>query len=272
MPVRFGVSLPIFAEPDRLVELAVVAEAAGWDGVFLWDHLTAGPGLADDVADPWVLLGAIAARTQRVTLGPLITPLARRRPWVVAREITTLDRLSGGRAILGVGLGWPDDDFSRFGDVTDPRERGDVLDEALDIVEALWTGEPVQYAGTHFQLDDVVFQPRPVRGRVPVWVAGEVGYRRPLRRAAHYDGLAPLKTDASGVVVNPTQQDIAEMLDVVRATRRSTGPFDVVAQGPLPEDLASYEAVGVTWWLVAPELAAGWVDALESVVVAGPPR
>src|SRR5918994_6918124 len=128
--MRFALSIPPFADAAAIVELAVDAEAAGWDGVFLWDHLQFQVGAGLPIHDPWVLLGAMAQATDRVRLGTLVTPLARRRPWMVARHLTTLDHLSGGRAVLGVGVGEPsDDDFAAFGEPADHRQRAAMLDE-----------------------------------------------------------------------------------------------------------------------------------------------
>src|SRR5688500_6451750 len=108
--------MPNMDAPSTVVELAVLAESARYDGVFLWDHVFYGDFVDHPLADPWVVLGAMAQATTRVRLGALVTPLSRRRPWRVAQEVTTLDYLSGGRAVLGVGLGWPAaEDFERFG-------------------------------------------------------------------------------------------------------------------------------------------------------------
>ncbi len=118
--MRFAVSIPPFTDPNVMVELAVDAEAAGWDGVFVWDHLQWDTHRRLDVHDPWALLAAMAVRTERVVLGTAVTPLARRRPWVLAKQVVTLDHLSGGRAVLGIGLGEPADaDFAAFGDEPD---------------------------------------------------------------------------------------------------------------------------------------------------------
>src|SRR5688500_7415612 len=125
----------------------MAAEASGWDGVFYWDHLYTSPAAPMPVADPWIVLGAVAARTSRVLLGPTVTPLPRRRPQKVAREAVTLDRLSGGRLVLGVGLGNPPEEFSAFGDHANRPALGNRLDEALDVVTGLWHGTPFNYEG-----------------------------------------------------------------------------------------------------------------------------
>src|SRR6478752_4693169 len=143
-----GLAAPCFGDdPAEIVELAVVAEQAGFDGFFVWDHmLFADDGMGPAVLDPWALLSAIAVRTSRVVIGPMVTPPSRRRPWVLARQTVTLDRLSGGRTVFGVGLGSPaHGDFGRFGDVADARGRADLLDESLAILDGLWSGEPFSF-------------------------------------------------------------------------------------------------------------------------------
>ena len=161
--------------------MATDAEQAGWDGVFLWDHLVLMPGVRLDVHDPWVLLGAMAQATERVLLGTLVTPLARRRPWVVARHLITLDHLSGGRAVLGVGLGDPPDaDFAAFGDPSDPRERAALLDEGLTIVDGLLRG-PLSHKGERYQVDSELL-PRPVQRPRPVPALRPRRRPRPPRR------------------------------------------------------------------------------------------
>ncbi|HEX8804101.1 MAG TPA: LLM class flavin-dependent oxidoreductase, partial [Acidimicrobiales bacterium] len=190
--MRTAVSLPPFAPADVLVDLAVDAEAAGWDGVFTWDHLVLIPDLRLDVHDPWVLLGAMAARTQRVHLGTVVTPLARRRPWTVAKHLTTLDHLTGGRAVLGVGLGEPGDaDFAAFGDPGDAKERARALDEGLAVLDGLLRG-PVAHRGERYTVEAEIL-PRPVQQpRPPVWVAALAPNRRGLQRALRWDGIVPL--------------------------------------------------------------------------------
>lgn len=177
--MRYAVSIPNFAEPGELVDLGAAAEASGWDGVFYWDHLYAGPAAPMPVADPWVVLGALAARTSRVLLGPMVTPLPRRRPQKLAREAVTLDRLSGGRMVLGVGLGNPMEEYSAFGDDDTRPVLGDRLDEALDVVTGLWRGAPFDYDGSHYTVRNAQFLPA---GTVPVW------WRPPRRTAARCAG------------------------------------------------------------------------------------
>ncbi len=288
--MRFGISVPPFgpfADPRRLAALAESAEEVGWDGFFVWDHVVFDPTF-HPVADPWVALAAAAVRTERLVLGTMVTPLARRRPWQVARQAVTLDHLCGGRFVLGIGLGGLDPwDFGWFGEEQDLRLRAAALDEAVQIITGLWTGKPFSFAGEHFRIDhDVTFRPRPLaEPRIPIWVGGFWPNRAPLRRAARWDGMAIIKM---GETLPPAE--LAEAYRYVREHRVDDGPFDVVASGPTGEDaaadqarLAEYEAVGATWWLedVSPwRFGANYehpwraedTEAMLRRVTAGPPR
>src|SRR5579875_4188327 len=164
--LSFGVFCPPFhelAEPSRVVDLAQAAERAGWDGLFLWDHMIGPPGMA--VADSWTAMAAVAQATERIRLGMMVTPVARRRPWVLARQTATLDRLSGGRLVVGVGLG--DDGWREFGsfsgEARSSGERAARLDEGLDLLRAFWSGEPVEHHGDEFEVTASSFLPRPVQ-------------------------------------------------------------------------------------------------------------
>ena len=198
--MRSGLFLPLFdalADPAVAAQLSAEAEEAGWHGVFVWDNLRYVEPVVD-VADPWITLAAMATATERIRLGPMVTPLARRRPVKVARETATLDRLSGGRLTLGVGLGSDEfaSEYSMTGEELDDRRRASMLDESLEILAAAWSGEPVHHRGEHYTVDGMSFLPRPVqRPGVPVWVAGYYGKPRPVRRAARYQGFFPLGLD-----------------------------------------------------------------------------
>jgi hypothetical protein len=272
-----------YADPRRLVDLAREAEDAGWDGVFVTDHLTARSDRgAEPVANPWIALAAIAAATGRIRIGPMVAALPRRRPWQVAGETATLDHLSQGRLVLGVGSGTLlERSFAPFGEEMYLRTRAAMLDEALDVLCGLWRGEPFSHHGQHYQVDDVTFLPRPVQTpRIPVWVAGNWPHRRPFRRAACWDGVF---VDAEGVdwqrgeIVPPDV--LRECVRYTLAHRHTSEPFDVVIGGFSPDDpvraaarLAPYADTGLTWWVegISPEI--GELDADLAKVRRGPPR
>jgi alkanesulfonate monooxygenase SsuD/methylene tetrahydromethanopterin reductase-like flavin-dependent oxidoreductase (luciferase family) len=256
--VRFSISLPNFgelADPRLHAAMARDAEEAGWDGYFVWDHLLVWNG--NVVADPWTILAAVALATERIRLGPMLTPLPRRRPWQVVRQIVTLDHLSDGRAIFGAGLGYPPhEEFEVFGEPSDATTRAAILDEGLEVVAGLMTGEPFTFDGDHFHLDGVGFAPRPVqRPRVPIWIGGAWPRRAPFRRAARFDGVVPIRLDDGGEEILPTVDDMRAILAYTGEHRTGDGPFDAVFTGFMPDDdaqaaetAAELSSFGVTWW------------------------
>jgi alkanesulfonate monooxygenase SsuD/methylene tetrahydromethanopterin reductase-like flavin-dependent oxidoreductase (luciferase family) len=265
--VRSGLWFPPFdelADPRAVMNLAAEAEECGWDGVFVWDQVRWRAPIRA-VADPWISLTAIAAATETIKLGPMVTPLARRRPVKVARETATLDRLSGGRLILGVGLGGDKfaAEFSKTGEELDDRVRADMLDEAIEILITAWTGEPVNHRGKHYLVDDVQFLPRPVqRPRIPVWTAAFPGSMKPLRRAARYDGFFPVNLK--------NVEQFAQAVATVRDLRGdSTAPYDVAVELPPGTDVAPYAEAGATWWMTDLEPGTS-VDEVRSVIREGP--
>ncbi|MEO3754133.1 TIGR03619 family F420-dependent LLM class oxidoreductase [Streptomyces sp. B6B3] len=274
--MRYGVdicTLGEYAEPARVVEMAQAAEAAGWDAVFVWDHLAFAWGVPS--ADPWVLLAAVAQATTRVRLGPAVTPLPRRRPAVVAHAVATLDRLSGGRVVLGVGAGGVPAEFTAFREPAEPRVRAGMLDEALEVVTSLWRGEPVDFAGEHYAVDGVTLAPLPVqRPRVPIWVGGDS--RAARRRAARWDGWIIGGDNEQGEMTR-APASLVEDLAHIRELRGSSPdvPFDVAMTGVSggPEDgvFAPYEAAGVTWWLEHLSARRAPHERLLSRIAAGPP-
>jgi len=192
---------------------------------FVWDHLQYGERVAA-IADVWTCRAAVAMRTERLLFGPMVTPLARRRPLVLARQAASLAVLSGGRFVLGVGLG--DDgvgEFSAFGDEADPRVGGRMLDEGLEVLTALLTGGPVDHDGTHYAARDVRFRPAPA---VPVWLAGRFGNRAPLRRAARHDGFFVIGLDGpddlARVTAGLAEHDPAPGFEVVVDLRLEQDP------------------------------------------------
>lgn len=232
MSAKRGIFLPPFddlVDPRLLVDLAQRAEQSGWDGFFLWDHVNYRPPVGA-VADAWIALAAIAGATERIRLGPMVTPLSRRRVQKVARETATLDRLSVGRLTLGVGLGSDrNGELEPFGDEVDPRKRAELLDRGLDRLASLWAGE---------------FEPKPVQSpRIPVWVAGRwKTRRRPLERAARWDGFFPIELP-DPVALERIAEEVGELRDGGR------GGFDLVAEITPGTAAAPWEAAGATWIL-----------------------
>jgi probable F420-dependent oxidoreductase len=279
---RFGLSIPPFGkfgDPHGLVDLAVSAESAGWHGFFLWDHIKAGDW-AGPLLDPWVALGAAAAATKRILLGTMVTPLPRRRPAKLARETATLDQLSGGRLVLGAGIGWPSqEDFSDFGDAGDPATRGAQLDEGLDVLTALWSGEAVDHHGAHYTAITGGFLPRPVQApRIPIWVGGMWPHRPAFRRAARWDGVFPILVDDDYQPEALPPEVLSEIVAYVADQRADESPFEVAVYGWRPdhgdvrETIAAYEQAGATWWMEN----IGWPPDLplsywEELIGAGPP-
>jgi alkanesulfonate monooxygenase SsuD/methylene tetrahydromethanopterin reductase-like flavin-dependent oxidoreductase (luciferase family) len=218
------------ADPRLLMELASRAEELGWDGLFLWDHIRyRAPTRA--VLDAWVALSAIAAVTERIRIGPMVTPISRRRPHKLARETVTLDHLSHGRLTLGVGLGSDrSGELGPFGEESDPKARARLLDDGLAKLAGYWAGE---------------FEPAPLqRPRIPIWVASRWPNRRPLRRAARWDGLFPIEL--------PEPDALGELAADLAPLRDDPGaPFDLVVEVDPGVDPAPWEAAGATWVLTS---------------------
>jgi alkanesulfonate monooxygenase SsuD/methylene tetrahydromethanopterin reductase-like flavin-dependent oxidoreductase (luciferase family) len=274
--VKFGLDVGTsgpFADARLLASLAAEAEAAGWDGFFIWDILLSGSQDAPEpVADPWVALTAIALATTRIRFGAFVTPLARRRPWDVARCVATLDQLSGGRIILGAGLGYRDEEFAAIGEDAAAAVRAEKLDESLAIIGQLWLGRPVTFTGRHYRLRSAAILPVPCqRPRVPVWTAAGWPRRRPLVRAARWDGtyLMTVNQD-TGELLRP--DEVAEARDCLAGL--GAGPIDIAINGDVSaaDDpgrvLAGYERAGATWWI---ELCADTPDEERARIRNGPP-
>lgn len=283
--MRFGLNVQnfgVFGDPMILVDLAHDAEAAGWDGFFLWDHLHLEDGVDRPFADPTVTVAAIAARTSRLRIGPLVTSPARRRPWKLAREIVSLDVLSAGRLTLGIGLGWADDDYAPFGETPTRKQRAERVNEALEILDGLQSGQPYEFHGEHFNVGPVRFLPRPVQERIPAWVAmtwNGTPNPGPIRRAARVHGVYPEKPVPHG---SPdwllSADDIRAILAAIREAGGAQGAYDVVVSGPAAstdrpffrEYLRSIEEAGATWYItpLVQELAS--LDELRALVRRGP--
>jgi alkanesulfonate monooxygenase SsuD/methylene tetrahydromethanopterin reductase-like flavin-dependent oxidoreductase (luciferase family) len=265
-PMRFGLSLPIFdqlADPLVLASLGADAERCGWDAVFIWDHLRyRAPAYA--ATDPWIALAAMATRTDRVLLGPMVTPVARRRPQVLARQLASLDRLSGGRTVFGVGVGQDTsgDEFVGFGEETDTRRRADMLDEGLEVITGLLSGEPLDHRGEHFTVATTTFLPTPVQPHLPIWVAARWPNQRPVRRAARYDGI---------YVIDITPPDLPALIDTVCAARPGgLGDFDVVVHRRADEPAQPWAEAGATWLLTTFDPFTVTVDEARATIRSGP--
>ena len=286
--MRFSVNIPNFgdfADPRTVAKLAAAAEEAGWDGLFVWDHVLHRYH-PKPFGDPWMLLTAAALATSRIRLGTLVTPPARRRPHQLARQVATLDNLSGGRVVFAAGLGGPiEDEYGSFGETTDPAVLAERMDESLGLLCRYWSGEPVTHEGTHFRADDVTLLPGTVqRPRPPVWIAGFWPNRPPMRRAARWDGAVPLFASAKHGHPPPAEE-VRELVAYVRGQRAGdqadAEPFEIVLGGVSPAEdarardlLGPLADAGATWWDERQLQRGEDLDRLEPVlrrVEQGPP-
>ncbi|HKS90679.1 MAG TPA: LLM class flavin-dependent oxidoreductase [Tepidiformaceae bacterium] len=251
--MRYGFVLPS-GNARTAADFAHEAEAAGWDGFFVWEPIWGN--------DAWVSLAAAAMTTSTIRLGTMLTPLSRMRPWKLASETASVDNLSGGRVILAVGLGATDTGFEAFGEVTDRRQRAELLDEGLDILTGLWRGQPFSYSGKHYTVGETSFQPPdpPVQQpRIPIWVVGAWPRPKSMRRALRYDGILPNVMDESGEHRQAAPADITAIAEYVREHRWVEAPFEIIQEGQTPGDdpekaaaiVRPWAEAGATWWLEA---------------------
>jgi len=279
--VQYAIDIPNFgdfADPRVTADVAREAEAAGWDAVWVWDHVWRDEGVP--YGDPWILLAAIALATSRIRLGPMVTPLPRRRPWSVAREAATLDHLSGGRVTLGLGLGNPLKEFANFGEESDPKIRAAKLDEGLEILARCWSGERFSFQGVHYQLDDVQFLPVPVQPRIPIWVAATWPVPAPFRRAARVQGTWPLRRNADKTAATLTPDDVRDISRFIGELRTTAEPFDILVHGTTPADdpvaaaaaAREFADAGATWWTERINSSRGSFADMRARILAGPPR
>jgi probable F420-dependent oxidoreductase len=265
------VTLGDYANPRLVVQLAQAAEAAGWEGLFVWDHLAFAWGVPS--GDPWVILAAVAQATNHLRLGTAVTPLPRRRPHVLANTLATLDLLSEGRVILGVGLGGVPQEFAAFGEPEAAKPRAELLDEGLAVLNGLLSGETITHQGPNFTLKEVTLAPLPMqRPRVPIWVGGDS--LPALRRAARWDGWVTGGDDQNGQMTK-TPKQIVEKIAYIQQHRSVSTPFEVAMTGcSTPADrslVADFASAGVTWWLESLHGFRGSFEALLNRVKAGPP-
>ena len=284
--MRYGLALPnggVCGDARILAELGCLAEEAGWDGVFVEDYIVHQSDGAVPTCDPWIALAAMAVGTRRVRLGTSVTPLSRRRPWKVAREAVALDQLSDGRFILGVGSGDANEaGFSRVNEARDAKERAAMLDEALDVILGLWTGEPFSYQGRHFQVNAMTFLPTPVqKPRIPILVGGGWPLRGPSLRAARYDGCCLYKQHAGEEFADWTPAEVRELLAFIeehRTEEQRATPYEIMLGGRERSDdwerdralIGSLAEAGVTWWVEY--VSAGELDVMRESVRRGPLR
>jgi alkanesulfonate monooxygenase SsuD/methylene tetrahydromethanopterin reductase-like flavin-dependent oxidoreductase (luciferase family) len=271
--VRYGFVIP-GGDVLSHIEMAQQIEAAGWDGVFLAEGIYG--------TDPWVSLAAIAVRTEQVRIGTLLTPPSRRRPWKLASEAATLDRLSGGRVILSVGLGAIDTGFAMVGEVTDRKVRAELLDESLEIITRLWSGQPFSFQGQHYHVNwDATWSYTPVQSpRIPIWVVGAWPRAQSMRRALRWDGLLPTKPEGHGAFAPVTPDDVRAMRAFVADQRPNAEAFDIVIEGVAPADdpeqaaatVRPFAEAGATWWIESMWDVPGGLDAVRMRIEQGPPR
>lgn len=273
--MKFGFVLPK-GDARTAAEFAQEAEAASWDGFFVWEPVWG--------VDAWVSLTAAAMRTGHIRLGTMITPVSRMRPWKLASETAALDNLSNGRVILSVGLGAVDTGFAAFGEVTDRKTRAELLDEGLEVLTGLWRGQPFNYQGKHYQIKETSFQspPPPVQQpHIPIWVVGAWPREKSMRRALRYDGLLPNVMGEDGVVRMgpPTHDEMRAIKAYVEQNREGTTPFDIIMEGETPGDdpdqaadiVREWSEAGATWWVEAMWAAPQLEDVLARIQQ-GPPR
>lgn len=271
MEIKLGIILTL-GDPRTAGDLAALAEKHGWDGVFTWDGIAIG---SMDTFDPWVVMAAMAMRTEHIRLGAIVTPPARRRPWKLARETMSLDRLSNGRLVLPVGLGALDDRaFGNVGEPAQARVRAERLDESLAILTGLWSGEPFAFSGTHYRFDEMTFRPTPVQQpRIPIWVVGAWPHEKSLRRALLWDGILPQVSGATAIA------EVVAWAEREWPAATRDRPWDVIAEGVTAADdptaaratVAAHGSAGATWWIES-DWEGGTLESLRRRIEAGPPR
>jgi hypothetical protein len=282
--MKYGFIIPR-GDVHTIPELAEKVEAAGWDAVFIPDCISIETEQypATEWYDPWVLLAVIAVRTRRVRFGTMLTPLSRRRPWKVARETVTLDHLSNGRLILPVGLGAAEDDagFYKVGEAMDRKTRAKLLDESLEIITGLWSGQQFSYEGEHYHVRGMTLLPPPVQSpRIPIWVVGAWPRAKSMQRVLRYDGLLPNKLDQDGRLAEIAPADIQAMKTYIDEHHTSNTPFDIIWEGRTPgEDcekgaaiVRKWQEAGATWWLEAMWESDVTMDDVRERIEQGPPR
>lgn len=255
--MKYGFILP-FGDVNTAADYAETAEKNGWDGFFVWESIWG--------VDAWVSLAAAAILTRRIKLGTMLSPLSRMRPWKIASETTSLDRLSIGRTILSVGLGAPEVGFAAFNEVTDRKTRAELLDESLEIITGLWSGEPVKHQGKHYQVDTSLLDPAfahpslPIqKPRIPIWVVGAWFHQKSIDRVMKYDGFIPNFYGLDGQIQmgTPSPTQIREVAEYISTHKTEKREIDLIVEGRSSgenhkngaENVRRYQDAGATWWL-----------------------
>jgi hypothetical protein len=280
--MQYGVTVYV-NNPRAIVELTREAESAGWDGFFIPDAL--GIDTKGFPASPWydpeMTLAAMAMQTERIRIGTFISAVTRRRPWKLARQIQTLDQLSNGRVILGVGLGAAEDDggFYKVGEAMDLKMRAALLDETLAIMNGLWSGQPFSFSGEHYHVQEMTMLPTPVqRPRVPIWVVGVWPKQKSMQRALRWDGIIPQKYRGTPDQATADPAEYATIRKYIEEHRSESGPFEIVTGGSTPanshkkaiEKVQSYARAGATWWIE--NIWAHEPEKASARIKKGPPR
>ncbi len=281
--MKFAINLPCgrkCAHPRTLAQFAHLAEASGWDAVFLEDYIVWQGHNDAPTYDPWVALSAMALSTSTIRLGTMVTAIARRRPWKLAKEAATIDHLSGGRLTLGIGVGETeiDSSFSRFGEITETRQRAMMVDEALKLLARFWSGKQVTFKGRFYHVDGVRPLPKPVqKPRIPIWIGGIWPLRGPTQRALRWDGACLYKRPEQG---DFTPEDVRQLRELAQTRPDPSAPFDIVvghANWQRARDsrrekayIASLADAGATWWsmYISPDTEA----AMQRCIAEGPLR
>ncbi|MCA9860291.1 MAG: LLM class flavin-dependent oxidoreductase [Thermomicrobiales bacterium] len=271
--MKFGFVIP-YASASEFLELAVEIEQAGWDAAFGWETVYG--------IDPWVVLGGMAALTERVTLGTLLTPPSRRRPWKLASELVTLDLVSNGRALLCAGLGALETGFAQVGEETDRKKRAELMDECLELLTQFWTGKPFEFHGRHYDVDWTASMGEvgPVQQpRIPIWNVGLMGSTASLRRAARWDGVLPNMRDPETGWRVPGPADLPGLLAELEALGANLDTFDIAVEGVTPigntaalDNVRGLAENGATWWIESMWETPGGIPAVRERIAAGPPQ
>ena len=265
---------PSLNTPQKITDYAVMAEDAGWDGFFIWDSIS------KMAVDPWITMANIASKTTKIKFGPMVTPIARRRPWMIAKALISLDQLSDGRVIFGAGLG-DDPVFDAIGELTSKKMRAEQFDEGLKVLDALLKGEKVSHKGEYYALKDVEFENGVQQPRIPIWMGGLWPAKAPFRRAAKWDGMMPHTVRSVTPGERLELDEVEEIMAYINDHRvGSMDDFDMVMLSYLPEDKKEAEELvkryynkGVSWWVESVhEWKAESMDELKRRIQVGPPE